>query len=60
MNIKKIKQTIYEHGGSRIYIDLPTGRELIADTYSSAEYAKAVLQFTKEWLTKNGRKEHES
>ena len=49
-----LHQTIYDHGGSRIWIETPGGRELVADTYTDAEYAKAIREFTEEWLgTKN-------
>jgi hypothetical protein len=45
-----IKQTIYEHGGSRIYRENANGsRDLLADTYAGRfggdSFAKAVYQF---------------
>ena len=47
-------QTIYDHGGSRIWIEKPDGRrELLADTFTTADYAKAVRNFTEEWLKQN-------
>ena len=44
-----VKQTIYEHGGSRIWTETDGRRNLIADTYQDAEYAKAVRDFTEKW-----------
>jgi hypothetical protein len=49
-----LRQTIYEHGGSRIWIEKPGGgRELLADTYTTADYANAVRDFTEKWLRQN-------
>jgi hypothetical protein len=46
-----LHQTIYMHGGSRIWIQNTDGsRELIADTYKDVQYAIAVRDFTDEWL----------
>jgi hypothetical protein len=49
-----IKQTIYEHGGSRIYQENADGsRDLLADTYAGKfggdNFAKAVYQFIVEY-----------
>ena len=39
----KIMQTIYEHGGSRIWMQSDDGRrDLLADTYDGEELAKKV------------------
>jgi len=48
---KTLKQTIYDHGGSRIYlVDDKNQRDLIADTYYTEEYALAMMEFTKHWF----------
>ena len=53
-NGSAMRQAIYDHGGSRIWIEKPDGgRELLADTYTTAAYAKAVRDFTEEWLRQN-------
>lgn len=45
-----IQQTIYDHGGSRIWRDKPDGgRELLADTYTDADFAEASLAFVEAW-----------
>jgi len=49
-----IKQTIYEHGGSRIYRENADGsRDLLVDTYAGKfgedSFAKAVYQFIVEY-----------
>lgn len=42
---------IYEHGGSRIYIDQPgVGRRLVADTYLNEDFASAVKAFVQTWI----------
>ena len=51
-----IKQTIYEHGGSRIYRENADGsRDLLADTYAGKfggdSFAKAVYQFILDYHT---------
>jgi len=49
-----LRQTVYPHGGSRIWVEEPDGsRNLIADTYTTAEYAEAVRDFTEQWLRDN-------
>jgi len=49
-----LRQTVYPHGGSRIWVEEPDGsRNLIADTYTTAEYAEAVRDFTEKWLRDN-------
>jgi len=46
-----LHQTIYDHGGSRIWIETPDGRrDLLADTYTTADYAKAIRDFSEQWL----------
>ena len=54
-----LRQTIYSHGGSRIWIEKPGGRELVADTYTDAEYAKAIREFTEEWMGIAKEKNHD-
>ena len=44
-----IKQDIYDHGGSRIWIEQNGDRELVADTYQSKEFAEAVKKLVDEW-----------
>jgi hypothetical protein len=51
-----IKQTIYEHGGSRIYRENADGsRDLLVDTYAGKlggdNFAKAVYQFIVDYHT---------
>jgi hypothetical protein len=53
----EIQQTIYEHGGSRIWREIDGRRDLIADTFQSREYAEAVRDFTATWFQENA--EHE-
>lgn len=52
-----IKQVIYPHGGSRLWLERDGLRELIVSTYPdipgetmAGEYAKAVGEFTRRWL----------
>jgi len=49
----EIKQDLYDHGGSRIYILMPNNeRKLRVDTYGgNREFSKAVFEFTKKWFT---------
>ena len=59
--MSNIKQTIYGHGGSRIYRENADGsRDLLADTYASPytmaitegdAFAKAVYQFIVDYHT---------
>jgi len=50
MDAKQIKQTIYQHGGSRIWIEASGGtRELLADTYRDEAFALAVKKLADEW-----------
>lgn len=47
-----LHQEIYEHGGSRLWTDESDGtRNLIVDTYMTADYAKAIKGFTEKWLS---------
>jgi len=48
-----LRQTIYDHGGSHIWIETPSGHQLMADTYGTEAYSKAVRDFTEEWLRQN-------
>lgn len=45
----EIKQTIYEHGGSRIWIELDGQRNLLCDTYHTKELAVVVRGFIEHW-----------
>ena len=59
--MSQIKQTIYEHGGSRIYRENADGsRDLLADTYTGPytmavagndAFAKAVFKFIVDYHT---------
>jgi len=49
----EIRQTIYDHGGSRIWREIDGRRDLIADTFQTAEYAEAVREFTEKWFQGN-------
>lgn len=52
-NSTDISQTIYDHGGSRIWIEKDGNRKLIADTYTTKDYALALRDFTEQWLREN-------
>jgi hypothetical protein len=45
-----LKQNIYKHGGSRIWRENETKRDLLVDTYHTKAFAKAVRQFVEDWL----------
>jgi len=49
---RKLKQKIYDSGRSRIWIehDGPDGREDIAETFQSKEYAEEIRRVTKNWF----------
>lgn len=50
-NVMCVKQILYEHGGSRIYIENEkTHRGLLVDTYHTKEFAVAIKEFTENWL----------
>lgn len=50
LELAPVQQTIYDHGGSRVWRDLADGRrELIVDTYTDAEFARATLAFVEQW-----------
>lgn len=54
----KLYQTIYEHGGSRIWAEDDKGRHLIADTYGdNPNMAIAVFNFLDKWLKARGGEE---
>ena len=57
MKNETVMQTIYDHGGSRIWTEKNGRRELYADTYRSAEYAKAVRDFTEKWYKEKQNEE---
>ena len=45
-----VKQSIYRHGGSRIWVEHSDGeRELVADTYQDKAFAEAVKKLADEW-----------
>lgn len=44
--IANLKQTIYEHGGCRIYFEKNEKHNLIADGYHTEDFAKALMEFT--------------
>lgn len=41
----EIKQNVYEHGGSRIWIEENGKRKLIVDSFTDSDFAKALLDF---------------
>lgn len=45
-----IMQTIFEHGGSRIWREVDGRRQLIADTYGSAGMALAVKKCIEDFM----------
>lgn len=47
-----VHQTIYKHGGSRIWTESGDHRDLLAHTYHTKEYAIAIRDFTQNWLRK--------
>ena len=52
--VMRIKHNIYDHGGSRLYVEDEKGnRNLIVDTYHTKEYALAIREFTEKWLKEN-------
>jgi hypothetical protein len=49
-----VKQSIYQHGGSRIWVEHSDGeRELVADTYQDKAFAEAVKKLADEWYLPN-------
>lgn len=51
----RIKQNIYNHGGSRIWREDEAGRrDLLVDTYHTEEFAEDVRRFTEEWFNVDG------
>ena len=48
-----LQQTIYEHGGSRIWIERNGKRELLADTYGDETLAQAVMDCVRAYLQPN-------
>jgi hypothetical protein len=50
----ELKQTIYPHGGSRIWLDIDGERKLLVDTFTTKEFAEAARKFVEEWLIKEG------
>ena len=55
----ELKQMIYEHGGSRIYLHdgNDNNRNLLMDTYHTEEFAIAARKFTEDWLKQHATKE---
>lgn len=49
-----LHQTIYEHGGSRIWIERDGKRDLLADTYGDETLANAVMVCVRAYLQPNG------
>ena len=49
----EIKQSIYDHGGSRIWREPDGRRDLLVDTYHTREFAEAVRDFTDKWFREN-------
>jgi len=48
--MSEIIQTLYSHGGSRIYSHADDGsRTLLLDTYHTKEFAKAAMAFVVQW-----------
>jgi len=45
-----LKQTIYDHGGCRIYFEKDRERNLIADGYHTEDFAKALMEFTRNYF----------
>jgi hypothetical protein len=52
-----LRQTIYEHGGSRMWLEKNGERKLLVDTYTTDNFAKAIRAFTEEWLRHNDKVE---
>lgn len=50
---RQIMQTIYDHGGSRIWREKEGTRELLADTYLCKEFSEAVRDFIEQWLSRH-------
>jgi hypothetical protein len=51
-----LKQNIYDHGGSRIWLESKDGekRDLMADTYGNKELALRVKVCVEEYLKEKG------
>ena len=47
-----IRQTVYHHGGSRIYREHDGRRDLIADTYTDEHFAEALYAFVLDYFSK--------
>jgi hypothetical protein len=45
-----IRQTVYHHGGSRIYREHDGRRDLIADTYTDEHFAEALYAFVLDYF----------
>lgn len=48
-----IHQTIYDHGGSRIWVERKGKRDLLVDTYGDKELAQAVMDCVKKLFRPN-------
>ena len=47
--LSDIKQTIYEHGGCRIFFEKGRHRQLIADGYQDEPFAVALRKFVEDY-----------
>ena len=48
----QLHQTIYAHGGSRIWLEKDGKRELIADSFTTPEFSVALFYFVNDWMNK--------
>lgn len=60
MNVDDLKQSIYEHGGSRIYQERGRERNLLVDTYGDEELALATFEFVKSHLSNHVTQDKEA
>ncbi len=45
-----LRQDLYEHGGSRLWVEVDGRRNLLVDTYHTRELAEDVRRFVRGWL----------
>lgn len=48
----KLYQTIYAHGGSRIWIEKDGKRILIAETFNDPDLAVSLFHFISDWMNR--------
>jgi hypothetical protein len=48
----KLKQTVYDHNGSRIWLEDGEHRKLLVDTYpmGTSDFATEIMDFVRLWI----------